>query len=68
MKGKINTNFDIRIYKLDGSFFKAFYNLNEDDTEHLYAYYALDDSLIVDIQPSETLYHLLEIKEDKRRR
>lgn len=68
MKGKINTNFDLRIYSLDGTLLKAFYNMNEDDTNHFYAYYAIDDSLTVDVQPADTIYDLLEIKEDKRKR
>lgn len=67
MKGKIVSNFDIKIYSLDGKLLKAFYNLNELDAEHLYAYYVIDDEVTVHVTPSETLYDLLAIKEDRRR-
>lgn len=68
MKGKIISNFDIKIYSLDGKLLKAFYNMNESDAQHLYAYYVIDEQVTVDVTPSETLYDLLAIKEDRRKR
>lgn len=68
MKGKIISNFDIRVYSLEGKLMKAFYNVTEADAEHLYAYYTADDDMVVKVEPADTFYNLLEIKEDKRRR
>lgn len=67
MKGTINSNFDVRVYTTEGTLLKSFFNLDRDDTEYIYAYYAVNPSLIVDVKPAETLYDLLVIKENKKR-
>ena len=68
MKGRINTNFDVTVFTLEGKVEKKFYNFNEEAAEEMYNYYVTNDDYVVKVEASETFYDLLQVTEPRKKR
>ena len=68
MKGRLNDNFDITVYDLEGNVIKEFYNFNESTMEEMYEYYTINGEYVVRVEGTETMYDLHQLTDNKRKR